>query len=843
MIEALSVQLPEISGRELVEVAPQIANFQPVRMGFVAGLIWRTPRSITSKTREYINQQVVRYPDSFEALLDVFLTLAPIPGHPYNADFLHEILIKQAMAERDAWWSAYLHRQYGTGGAIDRLVEWTRSKESKGQIAEESIRPYATALSWFLTTSNRFLRDRATKALVALLTPHIAILRGVLEKFAGVDDLYVLERLFAVAYGCAMRSTDVSAVTELAKDVYRLIFKEGTPVPHILLRDYARGVIEVALHRGAKLRISRKKIRPPYGSAWPTEIPGEQELKGYKKSWDGMPDVEWSRVAIYDSVMDFGDFAHYVMGSQRFLWLERRLGAPPGPTSEEIYGKFLQSLTARQRQLWVKFLQVRDGTLVPDAFSQSDSSTHDYHSPNVDLRAVRRAYTKFEKALGEKKGELLRQNASLFLENLLLQEQEDEKAFDLSLIQRWILKRVFDLGWTVDRFGAFDRDVNGQGYERSGPKPERIGKKYQWLAWHEILARLSDNFEYNGDRWNSELRERRYDGPWQTHARDIDPSCQLAGGEGSAERKYLPPTWWAPTNYEGWPPPGDDLGWLQNGGDLPPVEPLIQVTRPDGSQWLVLETYLSWEKPVPLEEDPEEHPRREVWYQLRSYIARRDDIEVLFEWAKKQDFVGRWMPESHHSHSVFLGEFFWAPAFRYHDNPYYRREGWTNGEGRLPRRVLIPMDGYLGEGGSYDGSLDESVAVSLPAKWLVEKAGLHWKGVDGSFYDEKGLLIACDPSVEGLGPRALLLRRDSLLSVLAENEYDIFWTVLGEKQSIPKGLGGRISGRIKRWQEINGAYRLKDGKLNGVLRSTFKTAESQSNRPRRTPRSRSVKPG
>lgn len=76
-----------------------------------------------------------------------------------------------------------------------------------------------------------------------------------------------------------MRSADDSSLAGLATDVYQYVFANGTPVAHILLRDYARGVIEVALHRGRKLPIDERLIKPPYGSKWPSTIPAEGELK------------------------------------------------------------------------------------------------------------------------------------------------------------------------------------------------------------------------------------------------------------------------------------------------------------------------------------------------------------------------------------------------------------------------------------------------------------------------------------------------------------------------------------------------------------------------------------
>src|SRR4029077_4480838 len=129
--------------------------------------------------------------------------------------------------------------------------------------------------------------------------------------FRDVNDPYVAERVLAVAYGCALRSNDNHAVGELAKDIYRLIFKDGKPLPNILLRDHARGVIESALHRGLKLSIDAQKIRPPYKSEWPSEIPSEESLKKYGQWQKDMPEDERARLHLYDSVMGSEDFARY----------------------------------------------------------------------------------------------------------------------------------------------------------------------------------------------------------------------------------------------------------------------------------------------------------------------------------------------------------------------------------------------------------------------------------------------------------------------------------------------------------------------------------------------------
>ena len=116
---------------------------------------------------------------------------------------------------------------------------------------EESAELGATLLSWFLASTNRQLRDTATKALVQLLHNRMQVLIPLLEKFSKVDDPYIHERLYGVALGCAVRSKSKEYLASLCQYIYSSVFNvEGEVYPHILLRDYARNVIEYAIFIG-----------------------------------------------------------------------------------------------------------------------------------------------------------------------------------------------------------------------------------------------------------------------------------------------------------------------------------------------------------------------------------------------------------------------------------------------------------------------------------------------------------------------------------------------------------------------------------------------------------------
>jgi hypothetical protein len=309
-----------------------------------------------------------------------------------------------------------------------------------------------------------------------------------------------------------------------------------------------------------------------------------------------MPDVEWSRVHLYQSIMGFEDFARYVIGAE------------------------------------------------------SGSGSFEWSS-----RSINDANTK---SLGKNKTKTLNEKIIPYLSHT----NKDEYKFDLSIAQRWILKKVLDLGWSVQLFGQFDRAF--QYHSRSGRsahKAERMGKKYQWIAYHEFLARISDNFEYRG-KWSKDLK--KYEGPWQLRLRDIDPSFLLRKTQNEAWQTNTA-TWWFPSEYTSWTNKSDDLEWLKTSDDIPAIQPLIQVTNlNDGSRWLVLDGNYTWQQPIPPEEkDNYEIPRRDMHYVLHSLIVKTADIDKLCDWFKKQKVFYLPIPKARDLHVTFLGELFFAPAY------------------------------------------------------------------------------------------------------------------------------------------------------------------------------------
>jgi hypothetical protein len=662
LIEAFTVHVPELYGLEFSDAVGTAKSYRAVRSAFTATFALRSEKAFSPATIKYVNTVIVKDRSDAYDLNEAIVSLATQPDHPFNARRLHSHLNGMTMPVRDSIWTIYLWESFDQHGSARRLVEWATGDSDLTVLDDNACVLGGLALGWILTTSNRAQRDTATKGLVRLFTNRLKPLQLVLQELSAVNDPYVVERILGATYGAAMRSSDNSGLEPLAQWVYDHYFAKRQPPTNILIRDYGRGIIELALHRGMTLTLETQNICPPYASQWPLSIPSREELEA-AYGWHNLQNEEVRRAwySIFDSVMGSGDFARYVIGTNwgTFHWLSVPLTEP----------------------------------------RPKDTSRYRHSEPDLH--------------------------------------------FKLDIAQRWIFHRVVELGWTPELFENFDRGISSQ-YRRAD-KPERIGKKYQWIAYYEFVALVADNFYYASD--SSDPGNQQYEGPWQvTAARNIDPSSLLTRDLTDEDRS----AWWLPLDYDLHAETTADK-WLRDAGDVPNISGMLDVIDPaDSSSWLVLEGVRKISDPCPLGEERFDTPFRQIWIEVRAYLVKKEEEKKVFEWMLKQNFWGRWMPESSSQTGVFMGEFFWAPAYAAIDNYYNGNPGWSReGERDLPAPLAQTTALYLRERG-YDCSVEQSVAVCLPSIVLSQGLKLAWSGKDGVFNDPNRNRAVYDPTVSAL---------------------------------------------------------------------------------------------
>ena len=179
---------------------------------------------------------------------------------------------------------------------------------------------------------------------------------------------------------------------------------------------------------------------------------------------------------------------------------------------------------------------------------------------------------------------------------------------------------------------------------------------------------------------------------------------------------------------------------------------------------------------------------REVWMQVRTYLYTRDKKNDLLKWFEKKDFEGRWMPEGYGQlYECCIGEYPWSPTMVNYLGQEEEQD--FRQENPAPCYLITTANDYTAEKDSPFCTNEES-SYMFPSKFLMEQMNLTW---DGSFgYAANGSTVI----VNGQN-NALFIKKKFLLEFIEENELDVVWTVLGEKQKITGGFGRDFPGRAE----------------------------------------------
>jgi hypothetical protein len=684
--------------------------------------------------------------------------MATRQDHPLNARWLHELLLSMTMPDRDALWSIYLHNRWQHGASLKRIVDWAWNPDI-ASVTTSSVRLLCgVCFAWFFTSSNRFLRDRATKALVAIYDGFQKDFCQILGLFETIDDLYVLERIHAAACGLAMRTHDASSATAIAKVVFQQIFAENKPPSHALVRDYARLTVERANHLASMELFDSGKIRPPFASTLPLNA----------QPWDILREQYSDRVysgLILSLWPNSGDFARYVLGSGSTSgahgWLQESDARSELEKADDFDVASREQLEQLLAELGKEVVRVNAHGERCEPSEVEETESDEFEFRGREWRT---------------------------------QKAKPDCHLESDLACRWILERVFQLGWTAVRFGEFDANMDSRG--RYANKPERIGKKYQWIAYHEWMAHVTDQrpFRLSGTCVS------QYGGAWDVGLRDIDPTSLLKGTSRqsnlsqSSER-----SWWAAVDYDAWSPELPDSEWLEVVKDLPAIDRLLMPTDPvKGTKYLSLEASATWESKKLPNRQRYDAPFRRIWYILQGYILRSEDVSGFCEWASNQNFYGRWMPESHDTYGLYSGEFFWSPAYAELDRTHRSDAGFKSYDSirdhKLPCELVVPTTRFNWEGSGFDCSIEGSISAMMPGIFLAEKmkliVGKDW----GTILNDAGRHVAMDPSVNEAGPSALLFEKAALDLFLQSEGLSLVWTLLGAKENVGRSIqrGGEL---------------------------------------------------
>lgn len=778
VIEALTVQLPEEFNLELFDVLPKEAIDDPsLRDAFENSLAWRSPTAFTSRTAGWVDKLCESTGRSAYGLM---LLVSTEPENLFNANWLHKDLWPRPMPQRDAAWSVFLAvDDLDEGGAVVSLIDWAWEADAN-EVDEQRLWLAAVTLTWFLSTSNRAVRDRATKAIVNLLSCKLGHAAALVDQFADVDDMYITERLLAACYGAATQGMDRARCRVLAAAVWKNYFAEGKQPPlNVLARDYAFGILLYAQAAGQlPPEVDLDACRAKFKSAWPLEPVTEDDLKKYRGRGYGD--------SICSSTSEHGDFGNYTLRH----WLHDIVDAPrdlAGNTTKELFERWETTLidkgTAEQRVAYLALRKLTvDYRLRPHSFSLTSKSTGESERLWAEVGQANEA---FKDTLSEE----LRKEYVEFAEHHLLEStrmRDDNRRpseLDHGPVRRWICERAHQLGWTEELFEPFERS-GPISHDRMGKhRVERVGKKYQYIALAEATARMTDNLAMCS--WEDDGKLRAFEpGPrGRDMKRDLDPSL-LVRSTLETGWAATPVTWWTPSAPK--LPSGDAdllLAWVHVESDLCDDVGQIEVVSPDGERWLTVYGFRHWTVP-----GQGRRNHADAWSRISCLVTalgkgpqlakellgrQRGDASRLWE-------SGTLLP--------FLGEHGWRDP-----QPIELKQNVSAGI-KTPYAGIV--ESLSAEGNSNDNSVDEGFSLCLPSAGIIKVMDLHLRsGKAPEFVDAGGTLRWQDPSLTARGAGAGVASRDYFLSRLASAGLEPVWVLAGEKNVYPgQDFGASLGG-------------------------------------------------
>lgn len=689
VMEVLFFMLPNSYDIDVIDLISQ-KDFPALKRTFIESVPWRT-QTLKSESIQNVLDDIFHNDNMMSSFLEKQFLLAVDEESPFNAEWLTENLLVMDNDLRDYIWTTRISGQYNSFS----LQFINRIKRNYKILSLNQLRLALKQLLWLLSSVNGKVRDSATKTISLIFIEKPELISDFLESFIEVTDLYILERLYAAIFGAIVKIIDTEIIESTAKVVYEAVFNQEEVVPHVLLRDYARLIIEFALSKKLCLFVDSKLIVPPYNSSWYDFKFTNEDVDNFVKTYDSasryeknsVDRIKYSMITEYGrGTGGYGDFGRYTFGSRVSSWKNQ--------------------------------------------FNDQDLS-------NI--------------------------------------------AF----------KRIFELGFSPKLHANFD-NTQARSYDRHDHKIERIGKKYQWIAMYEVLAKLSDNFtvykevevyddiyqeyekqssekliqellsldkgdldfdvdtidevEMNPEEHLIEVKrknEHYFQAPFEDYVRTIDPTYHLDLPEqaGKLINYALEPSLVEPNIFN------NEKSFVE--GEF------------EGKKYINL--YFYYENKDELQGDN---------YQSRitgvAFFSKNtpEETQALIQNNIKNYHSGVSAPESG---SLFLHELYWSPAYSFLEKEYSEYEESI----KLNEYAAFEWDS------NKDFSIDNGATLYIPSKNLVDYFSL-FSIEDGVWKDNNGELIAFDGRVFGY-ERALWFDQLKLITYLDETNQKIFWRAWGEE--------------------------------------------------------------
>ena len=744
LIEALSTIYPE---RLDVEFAKSLPKWEKhwvksdlLRTTFAESFKWRQLDAFNKESRELLSKLDQNGIQLLKLLLEVSITI----GHPYNATWLHELLNGYELAERDSYWTHWVNNPFEEKSRqIDRIISWSLSGLD-GRADQKHIELATIVLVWSLSSSDNKLRDHATKALTSLFLKHARSFNIILEKMKDCNDPYVIERMYAAAFGACCLDPSQTRLSGYSELVYNVVFASGEPPVALLTRDYALGIIEIANYEGSTgPSVDLNKCYHPFSSEAPQFDINKDDIEKIAKTGGN----EKIFYMISSPTNDFGK-NDIPLRVGDFLLTPLSEVAPKSrkETKEICYEQVisicqnridvLESYEDNCRVFQIIEMTIGEKETYNRIKKESQSSDNclskesDLPDPLLELCAK---ITKSGLTIDKAKKQM--QDSLKKLKSLMSDDEyqrickeyfktgSDYEHIDVEQCKLWIVKRSYELGWTEKLFPKNTHSYNHQNYSnRVGLEP--VDKKYQQIALEELQARLADNYWLLYDCTDKPVKYRY---SHRDFKRNLEPTILpanpvLAVEQSTQNNWIIKPEIKLPDLSE------EELqDWVDQSESELSIDEFIYRYDNKGQKWNLLYEFVEAKSRYDKETTWHDLKMKEERYSLFGLVPI-DKVDQL------SDFL----------HKCEQGKIMWdIDYYTYTDGPFLGEAFWRN-TWEAKKKIdyisdtpfVIPVASYLWEN-HLDKTLPDGLSTCLPERWFAEEFKLKTKPGDFlTWYDK-----------------------------------------------------------------------------------------------------------
>ena len=289
VLGALSIIIPEsFDGLELPDAIDDENVHREIVCCTVAHFCWREPDSFSERSRYLLNSLLVGDSDSCRLALETAVSISCEPSM-LDAVYLNDLLLRYPLAKRDSAWIGFLHKQYEAETSVKQLIE-AAFELPLHEVDAAVLKRWAIVLLWFTASSDRRIRDRATRVASAVLAVRPENVPAILSLFLSSDDDSIRERALLSCYGALIVSRDEETLRLTILRLYEARNNTPAKFDNALIRDHFRCLVELA----QRLDILPDGCSPelaisPIESEWPLLLPSEVDVNDWKEDREKFP--------------------------------------------------------------------------------------------------------------------------------------------------------------------------------------------------------------------------------------------------------------------------------------------------------------------------------------------------------------------------------------------------------------------------------------------------------------------------------------------------------------------------------------------------------------------------